>query len=109
MPKLNMQTFNEILLKYCKDDNARIELLEHQLEMAANIMWDEIAILLQELEDTEYNSEQFKKIKAIKNNTETIIEKLEELEAKQKEGVNDGKEKDQASRSGAEQAAEGSK
>lgn len=99
MPKLNIQTFNEILLKYCKDDNARIELLEHQLEMVANIMWDEVATLLQELEDTEYNSEQFKKIKAIKNNTEHIMVKLEELEAKQKEGDKDAEE-DQDGRQG---------
>lgn len=92
MPKLNIQTFNEILLKYCKDDNARIELLEKQLAMVADILWNETANLLQELEDTNYNSEQFKKIKAIKNNTEHIIEMLKELEAKQKEGVNDAEE-----------------
>lgn len=88
MPKLNIQTFNEVLLKYCKDDDSRIELLERQLSIVADIMWDEVARLLQELEDADYNSEQFTRIKTIKNNTEHIIEKLEELEAKQKGGNN---------------------
>lgn len=97
MPKLNIQTFNEVLLKYCKDDNARIKLLQDQLQIVTYIIWDEMVALLRELEDTNYNSEQFEKIKTIKNNTASIIEKLEELEAKQKEGADDGKEKDPTS------------
>lgn len=92
MPKLNINTFNEVLLQYCKDDDSRIELLENELEMVSVILWDEIAALLDELEDTGYNSEQFTKIQTIKNNTEHIIEKLEEL----KGGAGYGKEKDPA-------------
>lgn len=97
MTKLNIQTFNEIILKYCKDDNARIELLQKQLMMVNDILRNEIASLLQELEDTNYNSEQFKKIQTIKDDTAHIIKKLEELEAKKKEGDEDGKEKDPTS------------
>lgn len=82
MSKLNIHTFNEVLLKYCKNDDSRIELLENELTIVADILWDEVAALLQELEDIDYNSEQFTKIKTIKHNTEHIIEMLEELEAK---------------------------
>ena len=79
MPKLNINSFNEVLLQFCNDDDSRIELLENELEMVSAILWDEIANLLQELEDNEYNSKQFTKIQTIKNNTVCIIEKLEEL------------------------------
>ena len=101
MPKLNINSFNEVLLQFCEDNDSRIELLENELEMVSAILWDEIANLLQELEDTNYNSMQFTKIQTIKNNSECIIEKLEEL----KGGADYGKEKDPAGRCRAEQTA----
>lgn len=81
--ELNITNFNNILLKHCKDDKSKIELLKKELEAACSIIWDEMAVLLQELADTNYNSKQFEIIKNIKDNTEHIIEQLEELEAKQ--------------------------
>ena len=82
MSKLNIDTFNEILLKAAKDEESKIKILEAELEMTANIYYSEVAVLLDELVQTNYKSEQFQKIQNIKDNSERLIEMIEELKGK---------------------------
>ena len=82
MSTLNIDTFNEILLKAAKDEESKIKILEAELEMTANIYYSEVAILLDELVQTGYKSEQFQKIQNIKDNSERLIEMVEKLKDK---------------------------
>ena len=89
MNTLNIDTFNDILLKAAKDEESKIKIIEAELEMIANIFYPEVAVLLDELEQTGYKSEQFQKIQNIKDNSERLIEMLEELQSKaESEGLN---------------------
>ena len=82
MSTLNIDTFNEILLKAAKDEESKIKILEAELEMTADIFMSEVSILLDELEKNGYKSEQFQKIIYIKDNTESLFVMLEELKSK---------------------------
>ena len=82
MSALNIDTFNEILLKAAKDEESKIKILEAELEMTADIFMSEVSILLDELEKNGYKSEQFQKIINIKDNTESLFVMLEELKNK---------------------------
>lgn len=82
MSELNINTFNNILLKAAKDDVSKIKILEAEMSMIADMYYDEIGILLDELVEKGYDSEQFQKIKNIKANTENILEMIQKLERK---------------------------
>lgn len=82
MNTLNIDTFNEILLQASKDEESKVKILEAELAMVADIFYSEIAILLDELVDNGYKSEQFQKILNIKNNSERLLEMYEELQSK---------------------------
>lgn len=82
MNTLNIDTFNEILLKAAKDEESKIKIIEAELEMAANIFYSEVAVLLDELKQMGYKSEQFQKIQNIKDNSERMLEMLEKLQSK---------------------------
>lgn len=82
MNTLNIDTFNEILLKAAKDEESKVKILETELEMTSNIYYSEVAVLLDELEQAGYKSEQFQKIQNIKDNSERLFEMLEELQSK---------------------------
>lgn len=82
MSTLNIDTFNEILLKAAKDEESKIKIIEAELELTANIYYSEVAVLLDELKQTGYKSEQFQKIQNIKDNSERLLEMLEELQSK---------------------------
>lgn len=79
MSTLNIDTFNDILLKAAKDEESKVKILEAELEMTSNIYYSEVAVLLDELEQTGYKSEQFQKVQNIKNNAVRLIVMLEEL------------------------------
>ena len=81
MSKLNLDSFNEILFGALKDNSTegKIKMLEAELGMVANIFYSEVAVLLDELEQTNYQSDQFQKILNIKSNSESLLEQLEQL------------------------------
>lgn len=79
---MNINTFNNILLKAAKDDVSKLKILEAEMSMIADMYYDEIGILLDELVEKGYDSEQFQKIKNIKANTENILEMIQKLERK---------------------------
>ena len=92
MSTLNIDTFNDILLKAAKDDESKIKILEAELSMAANVFMDEVELLLDELEKSGYQSEQFQKIINIKDNSERLLNMLDELKEKtEKVGSCDGR------------------
>ena len=80
MEGLNINTFNEILLKHTKDEESKRKLLEAELDMVFDLFMDEMIKLLEELEETGYKSEQFQKLINIKNNSLQIVEQLKEME-----------------------------
>lgn len=82
MSTLNIDTFNDILLKAARDEESKIKIIEAELGMVANIFMDEVCLLLDELKKNGYKSEQFQKIQNIKNNSERLLEMLEELQDK---------------------------
>lgn len=82
MSTLNIDTFNDILLKAAKDEESKIKIIEAELGMVASMFMDEVGLLLDELEKNGYKSEQFQKIQNIKNNSERLLEMLEELHGK---------------------------
>ena len=82
MNTLNIDTFNEILLKAAKDEESKVKILESELAIVADMFYSEVAVLLDELVDNGYKSEQFQKILNIKNNSERLLEMLEELQSK---------------------------
>ena len=67
------------MLKAAKDEESKVKILEAELEMTSNIYYSEVAVLLDELEQTGYKSEQFQMVQNIKNNAVRLIERLEEL------------------------------
>ena len=79
---MTIDKFNNILLKAAKDDVSKLKILEAEMSMIADIYYDEIGILLDELVEKVYDSEQFQKIKSIKANTENILEMIQKLERK---------------------------
>ena len=82
MSAFNIDTFNDILLKAAKDEESKIKIIEAELGMVANMFMDEVGLLLDELEKNGYKSEQFQKIQNIKNNSERLLEMLEQLQGK---------------------------
>lgn len=85
MAELNIETFNTILLKAAKDENAKIKLIEAELEMAAVLLLDKTAELLEELELKGYKSKIFQEIKNIKDNVGFLQEELERLTGEKEE------------------------
>lgn len=85
MAELNIETFNTILLKTTKDENAKIKLIEAELELAAAILIDKTAELLEELELKGYKSKIFQDIKNITDNVEFLNEELEKLTGEKEE------------------------
>lgn len=79
---MTIDKFNNILLKAAKDDVSKLKILEAEMSMVADMYYDEIGILLDELVEKGYDSEQFQKIKNIKANTENILEMIQKLERK---------------------------
>ena len=53
---LNVDTFNDILLKAAKDTESKVKILEAELEITSNIYYSEVAVLLDELDHTGYKS-----------------------------------------------------
>lgn len=82
MNTLNIDTFNNILLQAAKDEESKVKILEAELAMVADIFYSEVAVLLDELENNGYKSEQFEKILNIKNNSERLLKMCEELKDK---------------------------
>jgi len=80
MADFNINTFNDILLKYARDEESKRKLLEAELDMVFDLFMEEMIKLLEELEETGYKSEQFQKLKNIKNNSLQIVEQLKEME-----------------------------
>lgn len=80
MADFTIDTFNEILLAHTIDDESKIKLLKAELELTYDMFMDEMIKLLEELEETGYNSEQFRKLSNIKNNSLHILEQLEGME-----------------------------
>ena len=82
MNTLNIDTFNNILLQAAKDEESKVKILEAELAMVADMFYSEVAVLLDELVNNGYKSEQFKKILNIKNNSMGLLEMYEELKDK---------------------------
>ena len=78
---LNIDTFNDIILQAAKDDKAKLEILEAELAMVADLFYNEVASFLDELLESGYTSERFTRIQNIKNNSETLLERVEKLRA----------------------------
>lgn len=98
MATLNLESFNEILFGALKDTSTqgKIDMIRAELEMVANVFMEACGEVLDELEQNGYKSEKFDKVMNIKNNTEHLLEQLEELENQLKEEqggrkVNEGK------------------
>lgn len=85
MGKLNIDSFNEILLGAMKEGYGEKELLEAEMAAIADMVMDLNGKLLDELEEKGYESDIFTMIKNIKNNTEHILERLLELEGEENE------------------------
>ena len=87
MNKLNLETFNDILFGALKDQSleGQIKLLKAELNMIGDMLFSEMAELLDELEQCGYESERFTRIKNITSNSEGLLLKLEGLEKKLKE------------------------
>ncbi len=83
MENLNVETFTKILLAAAKDDESKIQIIEAELAVVSDLMIVKVGELLDELDEIGYKSKKFQKIVNIKNNTECLIEMLDEL----KEGV----------------------
>lgn len=81
MEKLNLNTFNDILFSAFKDKSpeSKLELLEKELGLIANLFYSKMAEMFDELEKNGYESDLFNEIKAIKANTEPLLEEVEEL------------------------------
>lgn len=86
---MTIDKFNNILLKAAKDDVSKLKILEAEMSMVADMYYDEIGILLDELVEKRYDSEQFQKIKNIKANTENILEMIQKLERKIEENADE--------------------
>lgn len=82
MNTLNIDTFNNILLQAAKDEESKVKILEAELAMVADMLDLEVTVLLDELVNNGYKSEQFEKILNIKNNSMRLIEMYEELKDK---------------------------
>lgn len=83
MSNLNLETFNNILFGAFKEQTPekKIELIEMELTIVADVMMDKVGTLLDELAESGYKSEVFTEITNIKNNTECLITELQELKA----------------------------
>lgn len=88
MNTLNIDTFNNILLQAAKDEESKVKILEAELAMVADMLDLEVTVLLDELVNNGYKSEQFEKILNIKNNSLRLIEMYEELKDKAESEVN---------------------
>lgn len=80
MSKLNIKTFNDILVGALKENYTEADLIKEELNLVGDILIEECAKLLDELESKNYDSEIFRKIKNIKNNSESLVLRLLELE-----------------------------
>lgn len=80
---LNLESFNEILLGALEDESqqGKIELLKGELELCSQIFCEKVGQVLDELEETGYDSKLFRELNNIKDASVNIIEKLEELES----------------------------
>ena len=79
MSNLNIETFNKILLKYAGDEDAELKLLIAEMGIISELFMNKVGLLLDELVDYGYNSNLFTEIKNIKNNSEQIVKRIEEL------------------------------
>lgn len=81
MKHFNLDTFNDILTSALKDQSpkGKLELIEAELKMIADMLFNEMAELMDELEQAGYKSERFSRIMNIKSNTEGLSWKAEEL------------------------------
>ena len=79
MSNLNIDTFNKILLKYAGDEDVELKLLVAEMGIISELFMDKVGLLLDELVDYGYTSNLFTEIKNIKNNSEQIVKRIEEL------------------------------
>ena len=86
MPKLTLESFNDIIMGAMKDasDEKRLELYDMELRVVGEMLSDAVADLLDELEASGYHSEHFDKILNIKANTESLVNEAEALREKLK-------------------------
>lgn len=80
MSKLNINSFNQILLAAAPDVESKIGILRAELEMVQAIFIEKVGELLDELDANGYESEKFQEIRNVKNNTEHIFTMLDKLE-----------------------------
>lgn len=90
MKHFNLNTFNDILKTALKDQSpkGKLELIEAELNMIGDMLFGEMAELMDELEKAGYKSERFSRIMNIKNNTEGLVMEAEELRKQIKEESN---------------------
>lgn len=86
MSNLNIETFNKILLKYAGDEDAELKLLIAEIGIISELFMDKVGLLLDELVDYGYNSNLFTEIKSIKDNSEQIVKRIEELKGDKNNG-----------------------
>lgn len=81
MKHFNLDTFNDILTSALKDQSpkGKLELIEAELSMIADMLFNEMAELMDELEQAGYQSERFSRIMNIKSNTEGLLMEAAEL------------------------------
>jgi len=79
--ELNIESFNDILFGALKDQSpmGKMKLIEAELNTVANMLYEEMAYLMDELEEKGYESKRFEKIKNIKNNSENLLIEYERL------------------------------
>lgn len=82
MGKLNLESFNKILLGALKDNSPKgqLEMIKAELSMVFEMITAETGDLLDELEEYGYKSERFDRIKTIKKNSELLVIKMLKLE-----------------------------
>lgn len=83
MSELNIKTLNDILVGALKENYTEVDLIKAELNFVGDILLNECAKLLDELDSKNYDSEIFRRIKNIKNNSESLVLRLLELEPKE--------------------------
>lgn len=85
MATLNLETFNNILIQGLKDQSPKgiLELLEAELKMCTDIFIDAVGAVMDELDENGYDSDNFRKVKQLKEYGERLIDfmTVEEIDA----------------------------
>lgn len=86
MSKLNIDTFNQILVKYSREKDAELKLLTAEMGIISELFMNKVGLLLDELVNYGYTSDLFTEIINIKDNSEHIIKRIEELKGDENNG-----------------------